>query len=555
MKSGSLRAGLVFAVAVAASTALAGRAAADATLTSPARHKFDLRDLAMMSDATRAVFERGESLLLAGDLAAALPLIEQVTSEAQHSAIAYRYLVEIHTAMGHRDDAITTCYATLRRRNSAMDFRACVGAFVSGTQPISPNDMYQAVTFARHAIEASPDLPFGYAAQCDIANRIGDVEMLNECTKQLERIAPNHAETRRAHAFVSAATHPFRVAAAWIALAFVGVGTLVHAALRGREGRPARTGAIALGSGLLCLLLAFPQPAHADNMPEPPAAPAASAGGPDDHPVPGKFSKFPIDDKDPLSSVPSKAELDAKPLDFGYLIMDLTERASHAAAKGDHQAALRYWQALAKATPDRGYAFAKLCETYETLGRWNAAVYSCSAVLERTGTTLKDYARYVGIVLSKKSDLTSAELAALDTVLAHLAQDEKGKGAVDELSCRIGVRTWDAKRLASCSAAITTHAPNHPNSIFFQWALAVARGEAEEARQLIGRASEVNVKAEELAFMEKETSKLAGRWKNYLGMGAGFAVVLVSGLGLLYLYIRRQTAKAPGDTAPSGAAA
>jgi hypothetical protein len=307
---------------------------------------------------------------------------------------------------------------------------------------------------------------------------------------------------------------------------------------------------------MLCAIVGITGSAHAEETP--PAATQEHAGAEapaatSDRPVPGKFSTFPVDDEDPLASVPPKEKLDSNPLQFGYLIMDLTERAEKAVENGDQKAALKYWQALAKATPDRAYAFSKMCAAYEALGNWASAVYSCAAALERTGSTLQDYTRYVGMMLSKKGDLTSAELSALDLVLDHLAEDPKGKGAVEELRCRVGARTWNAQRLAPCSAALAAHAPNHFNTVYFQWALAVARRDTQEARRLVERARELPVQSQELRFMEKETDRLAKRWMSQLGVVVGLLIVLGSGAGL-YLR-RRRSPKFPQGSAPSGAAA
>jgi len=520
----------------------------------PARHKFDVRDIVRLSAPARERFERGETLLEAGDAGSALPLFQEVTTDAPDNAIAFRRVCDALTALGRRDEAIAACTAALTRRGSAMDFRSYVGALTSGSELMTPEDMSQAVTFARRARELMPDQPWGYAAKCDIARRLGDTEMLNDCIQHLKRVAPEHRETTRALALASP-SGGYRVVAGWALLALACVGTMVHALLRARTRRLSRASAVALGCWLAGVTPILPTPAHGANT-APAASPANPAEEPTDlgkPPVPGSFSRWTIDENDPLKSIPPPETLHKDPLQFGYFMMDLSERADQATQRGDHAAAVKFWQALAKVTPDRSHAFSKMCVSYEALGMLDNAVYSCGAALERAGTTLKDYMRFVGLTLSKKGDLTSGEIATLDKVLDHLKTDEAGKGIVDELACRIGVWVRSATRLEPCTAALAAHAPNHPDTVYFQWALAVARGRASEARALIGRSHEVSMKPEDIQRMEMETQKLEAKWKNHLGIALGLLLAFGSGVGLYAS--RRRASRALKDAAPSGATA
>jgi hypothetical protein len=138
----------------------------------------------------------------------------------------------------------------------------------------------------------------------------------------------------------------------------------------------------------------------------------------------------------------------------------------------------------------------------------------------------------------------------LDKVLDHLKTDDAGKGIVDELACRIGARTWSVTRLEPCTAALAAHAPNHPNTVYFQWALAAARGNAAEARTLIERARAVSVKPEEIRQMEKETERIASRWKSRLGLTLG--LLLAVGAGLALLASRLRSSKGVKSAGPSG---
>ena len=533
-----------------AALSLTGISNADA----PGRHKFDVRDIARLHESARERFERGEALLEAGDFQGALPLLQEVTTDAPDSPIAFRRVCDALTALGRRDEAIAACMAAMTRRGSAMDFRSYVGALTSGSGLMTPEDMSQAVIFARRARELAPDQPWGYAAQCDIARRLGDTEMLNDCIQQLKRVAPEHRETARALALTSPSAS-YRIVVAWVMLAMACIGTLVHALWRVRTRRLSRTSEAVLGCWLAGVTIALTSPAHAGNT-EPTEAAKPAQTEPSDlgkPPVPGSFSQWKIDENDPLKSIPPRETLHKSPLQFGYLMMDLSERADQASQRGDHAAAVKFWQALAKVTPDRSHAFSKMCASYEAQGMLDHAVYSCGAALERAGATLKDHIRFVGLMLSKKGNLTLEELSTLDKVLDHLKTDEAGKGIVDELACRIGARVWSATRLEPCTATLAAHAPNHPDTVYFQWALAVARGRASEARALIGRARDVSMKPEDIQQMEETTERIEGRWKNRLGIGLGFLVAIGSAVGLYAS--RRRASRLSKDATPTSATA
>jgi tetratricopeptide (TPR) repeat protein len=520
--------------------------------TSVALHKIDVRDLSRMSVLAREQFERGQVLFEQGDFERARELFEQVAASEPHSAIAMRQLCEALTALGRRDEAITACMGAMGRGGgSAMDFRSYVRALTSRDKLISPSDMALALVFARRARELLPDWPWGYAAQCDIATRLGDAEMFKKCLEDLKRVAPEHPETLRAQAMAASRSSGSRRILGWLVIALACLVTSLHA-LRGARRRSL---ARAVTTGLACLVamtVTFASlTARAQRAAERAASPTPNTDG--GLPTPGHLSDFEINDEDPLQHLPSDEQVHRNPLQFGYLMMDLTDRADQAIKRDDHAAAIKYWQGLAKITPERSHAFAKLCVSYEELGALDKAIYTCAAALERSGATLKDYMRYFGLVLSKPGSLGSDDVAALDKVLAHLRTDETGKGIVDELSCRLGMRLWDSQRLAPCTARLAAVRPEHPDTVYFQWALAAAQGEVEQAKRFLERAKVVAVDPDDLHLMEQETNKLATRWRTHLGVVCGLLVMVASGGGLVYLS-RRRAPKAPKPTATSNVA-
>src|SRR5262249_27086776 len=149
--------------------------------------------------------------------------------------------------------------------------------------------------------------------------------------------------------------------------------TLVHALWNARR----RKGIMAVGATLVAAgLLAFPGRALASE---------ATAAPPEHAMRPGSMSEWPVDDKDPLKTVPTPAQRDSEPLQFGYHLMDLADKAQDATKRGDHEAAAKFYEAMAKAVPDVSIAFAKMCESYEAAGQREKAITACGIALNKQG--------------------------------------------------------------------------------------------------------------------------------------------------------------------------
>jgi len=58
-------------------------------------------------------------------------------------------------------------------------------------------------------------------------------------------------------------------------------------------------------------------------------------------------SKFSVNDRDPESSVPGARARDASPLEFGYFLQDLLEKAERARKDNDMPAVIRFYRAVA----------------------------------------------------------------------------------------------------------------------------------------------------------------------------------------------------------------
>jgi hypothetical protein len=70
--------------------------------------------------------------------------------------------------------------------------------------------------------------------------------------------------------------------------------------------------------------------------------------------------KYQIDHENPEASVPPAKERNANPLEMGYLLQDLLERAEQARKQNDYRAVVRYARAVVKAVPERAKSWSKL---------------------------------------------------------------------------------------------------------------------------------------------------------------------------------------------------
>jgi tetratricopeptide (TPR) repeat protein len=503
---------------------------------SPVRHLVDARDIERLTanhPAAVALLERGETLAAHGDFPEALAALQEAAKAAPESPLVARRECQVLTAMGRRAEALQSCVRAVRDGASPIDMRAMVGAFMSGQEKPTSGELAQAMRLARRARDATPEEPWGYAAECDIAARIGDAAMLESCLGELARVAPTHAETKRAFAASTALRFTWRTLLAWIAVALVGLGTLAHWARvslgRARLGQPAVL--LLLVAGSLTTARARAQAIEE----EPHALDALEAH-------PGLLSDWPIDEKNPESSVPDEKKKERNPLQFGYWLMDITYKGTQATKRGDHEAAIRYYRALAKAVPDRSVSFTRLCESYQAAGQWKKAADACATALTRPGVTAAEYAHFFAVMLAKKESLTNQEIEVLTNVIQHLREDPAGHDMADDLECQLGVRLEDSFRLQECTAALVARAPHDPKTISYQWALAVARDDFDGAEGLIASARETSMNPEGIDQMVRGLSSLreTRRSRFYAWGFGGLAVVLAGGAAMVFTSRRRR---------------
>jgi len=440
-------------------------------------------------------------------------------------------------ASNRQSEAVAACRDAVAQGRSPLDFRLAVQAIVSGPHLPKPDDLGDAWMLTERAKARAADQPWGYAAECDIARHLGDQAMLERCTADLLRVAPDHEETRRALALATAARRPWL---AWLqvaALGLAGTVTVIHSALRRRSssGRVATAATVALAVSF---------GASQARAEEPQAVPQAAAA-PDQPPLPTSGGEdFPIDDADPKKTVPPLERRNARPLAFGRYLMEMSARADDALEAAQNAKAVRYFEALTLAVPDRSVAFSKLCQSYEKLGDLVKAAESCRDALGREGVQLEDYQRFAGLVL-QKPQLTEGDVQDLLDVVRHLEQSPATRVAGARIDCELALRTKDRQRFEVCTKLLEEHAPNDARTLSYSWAFALLREDLPRATEIVERAERASIPAQALDRMKVAVAEAESlRFRR----SAVWITVAVAGAILLALVaLRRGRSEARGS--------
>jgi tetratricopeptide (TPR) repeat protein len=487
------------------------------------RQSADVNDLLAVErqrPAALAAFKEAEQLLAAGKVKEAAEKLEAARTEAPKSAVIARRYCQALMQLGQRSSALVACDVAMERGRSAMTARALVGALMMA--PPTPDELATALKLAERAKLDLTTQPFGYAAECDIARRLGDRAMYKNCLEQLQTMAPGHYETERATALGSFAQTPRWVPLAWLGLALGALGTLLHAA-RGawRARRLAAPVALALILGYSGHASAQESAAPTDQAPVEPTI--EKAGG---------LSKWKIDVADPVKSLPSPQQRDEDPLNYGYFLMDLADKAQEASAKGEHAQASKYWEATVLAVPEVAVGYRRTCEEAEKAKQMVRAFNYCRAALGRKEVRLSDYQHYFELLQTSPQQLQPEQLQDLSEMSKHVRSQSGGEQLADAIDCEYGLRASDMARLQACSAKLAAVAPNDPKTITYQWALALGQDRFDDARELIERARKTAMKPEGIKAMEAATAQrsslgawLAKRPKAVAGVGIGVFVL------------------------------
>jgi tetratricopeptide (TPR) repeat protein len=470
-----------------------------------------------------ALFEKGEALAHAGQLDAALQAFRQGRAEdLADGGFFLRRECQVLTSLGKHDDAKMACWNAIQQWRTPSAIASAVRALVTGPTAPSFDDVHQALGLV--LLERSKSLveqPRLIAAMCDIAESIGDGVMLQHCTEELERIAPDYPPTRLARTALDAPCPPGRFWLGWLAILGAVVATLADVARRSARRRSlGGPVAAALSLSLALAFATFSGTARADLPPAPPGA---------------LLSAWPVDDKDPEAHVPTLKEMNDDPLQAGYWIQDLILKAELATRHGDHQAAIKYYRAMYKAVPEKAISLTRLCTEYEAVDDLDNAINACGTALMLEGLTINDYAHFVRLLLRKPGPLTAKDAAAATNVINHLKDTETGKDAAYELECELGVRVSDVAKLKECTAALVQTAPSDPKTISFQWALAMQESKFGLARQLVAAAKAAGEKDEYVRNMETAVDVGDREQRKWLAVGSIGSLFLI--VGLVYGFV------------------
>jgi hypothetical protein len=435
-----------------------------------------------------ALVARGETAVRAGQPAEAWKLFSEAWRVDHASATAVRWICRLALTFGPHEAATGACREAFILGRQPEDMRNRVAAWVRSETPPTMEELVSASFMADGAVRTAPKEPWGYLAWADLALRLRDHELLTASVAELTRVAPEHPQVRR----MMALTAPHATNAVWIArwLVVLLVGlTALHAAWSRWWRAPRRL--LVVATALLVFVggagAAVARPANVEAAASPLVPP----------PLP------PVDDQHIEESL---AKADAvNPLVFGDALMVTIDRAQKATERGDHATAARYWTAVTRAVPDRSYGFARLCEAREAAGDLAAAVEACRAAITHDGSTVRDYTRFVRLLLAKAGRLTVDDRRQIGVAIGALAKEPKAAADGAELECELALRDGDFTALRTATAKLVAAAPDSPNTAFYRWTLAFEARDRRAADGLVGEARARGVKADVVARMKAAT--------------------------------------------------
>ncbi len=477
------------------------------------------------------LLEQGESLAVSGNLGDALKLFRQgeLASTGSTAGLFERRECQVLTDLGRRAEASAACFQALQDFRSPTNVAAIARSLATGPSPPTSAELTQALDVLTLARERAPGSPQLTAAMCDIAESIGDGIMLQHCADELEHIAPNYGPTHRILRTLNRLCPPWLFWGGWLAILGAVAVTAGDVVRRWARSRSVVRAALVTISLLVSIALSAPARAEANWLSQ----------------------KFKINDQDPESSVPSDAELQADPLQAGYMLQDLISKAEIASKKGDHGAAVKFYAAILKLVPTRAIGASKMCDEFEAVGNLLQATNACGLALGLQGVTTKEYSHFVHLVMRKPGELSPNEVLALKNVINHVKQDPNGLMLGNELECQVAVRTSDIERLTECSAALAGIAPNDSTTLTYEWDLAVRQHQFSLADEFLARAQAAGVNGDELARMQSVTrdGQARHRWQVALTTVGGLALLGSLVYGLVMVFVRRRAA-GPQPAAP-----
>jgi hypothetical protein len=292
------------------------------------------------------------------------------------------------------------------------------------------------------------------------------------------------------------------------------------------------------------------------------ASPATAVAAPGD-----LSADFPINDQDPVASIPPAEKRDANPLEFGYWLQDMVLRGETAVREKSWDRAVKYYEALARAVPERAVSFSRLCLAYGELRKVEVAAGNCAKAIQLGGATVIDHFRFANFTLAK-SKLSATEIADIDASLAHVREhsphakvqrsataaspespspnegvenvkekllklraksaalktgealpttnaEDATAGAplnlpleIEMMACRVAARLEDAKRLTACITALKSVQAPDALILPFEWSAALVAKDLARANQLIDRAKTLGFPAASIQTMRDKQAQM-----------------------------------------------
>jgi hypothetical protein len=188
-----------------------------------------------------------------------------------------------------------------------------------------------------------------------------------------------------------------------------------------------------------------------------------------------------------------------------------------------------------------------MCDELEAEGNLVQATNACGLALGLKGVTTNEYTHFVHLLMRKEGTLAPVEVAALINVINHVKADPNGRTIGNELDCQLAVRLSDVNRLADCSAALASIAPNDSSTLMYEWDLAVRQHRFAAASEFIERGQAAGLKGDDVARMQKVTRDAERRYFGMIALSTVGALLLAGCLvyGTLKLLGRRRIATPP----------
>ncbi len=284
--------------------------------------------------------------------------------------------------------------------------------------------------------------------------------------------------------------------------------------------------------------------------------------------APGDLSTdFTINDQDPVASIPPVEQRDGNPLEFGYWLQDMVLRGETAIKEKSWDRAAKYYEALARAVPERAVSFSRLCLAYGELGKVEIAAGNCAKAIQLGGATVIDHFRFMNFTLGK-TKLLPTDVADIDASLAHVrensphAKPQPGAAAappaspspvegvekvkenllklraqsaaakagvplpksnaddataaapvnlpleIEMMACRVAARLEDGKRLAACITGLKSVRAPDALILPFEWSTAVVAKDRARAAQLLERAKTLGLSEAGIQTMRDKQAQM-----------------------------------------------